>query len=56
MKINTNNYGQQAVNEKIACRLHERLGWKNYVPYEIEMTRIDGLQVPGSFNTVIYFS
>ena len=48
MKINTNNYGQQAVNEKIACRLHERLGWKNYVPYEIEMTRIDGLQVPGS--------
>ena len=29
LKINTNNYGQQAVNEKIATRLHERLEWRN---------------------------
>lgn len=46
MKINTNNYGQQAVNETIACRLHERLGWQNYIPYEIEMIRINGEELP----------
>lgn len=46
MKINTNNYEQQAVNETIACRLHERLGWQNYIPYEIEMIRINGEELP----------
>ena len=50
MKINTNDYGQQAVNEKIVCRLHERLGWENYTPYEIEMVRIAGMQVPASLS------
>lgn len=50
MKINTNNYGQQAVNEKIASRLHERLGWKNYVPYEIEMVRMNSQEFPCSLN------
>lgn len=29
MKVNSNNFGQQSINEVIACRLHERLGWKN---------------------------
>lgn len=50
MKVNTNDYGQQSVNEIIASKLHERLGWKNYVPYEIEMARIDGIEVPCSLN------
>lgn len=41
MKINANDYGQQSVNELIASHLHERLGWKNYVPYQIETAKID---------------
>lgn len=35
MKVNTNDYGQQAVNELIATKLHERTGWKNYFPYQL---------------------
>ena len=50
MKINTNDYGQQAVNEKIASRLHERLGWKNYIPYEIDMIKINDQEFPCSLN------
>ena len=50
MKINMNNYSQQAVNEKIACRLHERLEWKNYVPYEIEWIRVGKEEIPGSLS------
>ena len=50
MKINTNNYGQQAVNEKIASRLHERLRWKNYIPYEIGRTKTEGEEFPCSLN------
>lgn len=50
LKINANDYGQQAVNELIASHLHERLGWNNYVSYEIEMTRIDGEEIPCSLN------
>lgn len=50
MKVNANDYGQQSVNEIIASRLHERLGWKNYVPYEIEMARVDEVEVPCSLN------
>ena len=52
LKINTNNYGQQAVNEKIATRLHERLEWRNYVPYEITGTKIDGEEFPCSLNAL----
>ena len=50
MKVNANDYGQQSVNEIIASRLHERLGWKNYVAYEIEKARIDDVEVPCSLN------
>lgn len=50
MKVNANDYGQQSVNEIIACRLHERLGWRNYVPYEIETAVVDGEKVPCSIN------
>lgn len=50
MKINANDYGQQAVNEVIACRLHERLGWKNYVPYKMETAVVEDEKVPCSIN------
>lgn len=50
MKVNANDYGQQAVNEVIATRLHERLGWKNYVSYEIEYAVIEGQNLPCSIN------
>ena len=50
MKVNVNDFGQQSVNEIIASRLHERLGWKNYVAYEIEKARIDDVEVPCSLN------
>lgn len=50
MKISTNNYGQQSVNELIASHLHKRLGWSNYVTYHLETTKIDGKEVPCSLN------
>lgn len=50
LKINANDYGQQAVNELIASRLHEHLGWEQYVSYDVEMSRIDGADVPCSLN------
>ena len=50
MKVNANDYGQQSVNELIASRLHQRLGWSNYVPYEIETARVDEKEVPCSLN------
>lgn len=50
MKVNANDFGQQSVNEIIASRLHERLGWKNYVAYEIEKARVDDVEVPCSLN------
>lgn len=50
VKVNANDYGQQSVNELIASRLHERLGWKNYVPYQIEQAVVEGIQVPCSLN------
>ena len=50
MKVNANDYGQQSVNELIASRLHERLGWENYVPYEVEPARVDEIEVPCSLN------
>lgn len=50
MKVNANDYGQQSVNEIIASRLHEHLGWKNYVTYTIEKARVDNVEVPCSIN------
>lgn len=50
LKVNINDYGQQAVNEKIACLLHERLGWKNYVPYTLEKIVVEGEEYPCSLN------
>lgn len=50
MKVNINDYGQQSVNEVIATRLHEILGWKNYVPYSMDVVRIDGREYPCSLN------
>ncbi len=50
LKVNTNYYGQQAVNEVIAGRLHERLGWKNHVSYSLERIRIRGTDYPCSLS------
>lgn len=50
MKVNVNDYGQQAVNERIASRLHERLGWENYVPYRLERVLVEGKEYPCSLN------
>lgn len=50
MKVNANHFGQQSVNERIACRLHERLGWKNFVPYQIEEAVMYDKVVPCSIN------
>lgn len=50
MKVNVNDYGQQSVNEVIASRLHERLGWKDYIPYEIEIATVEDVKVPCSLN------
>lgn len=48
MKVSANDYGQQSVNELIASRLHERLGWKNYVSYEVETTKVGEVEIPCS--------
>ena len=50
LKVNTNYYSQQAVNEVIAGRLHERLEWKNHVPYSLETIRIGGKDYPCSLS------
>ena len=50
MKVNMNDYGQQAVNEVIASRLHERLGWKNYVSYQLDRILAEGREYPCSLN------
>lgn len=50
MKVNTNHFGQQSVNERIACRLHERLGWKNFVSYQIEEAVMYDTVIPCSIN------
>lgn len=39
MKVSTGCYGQQAVNESIACMLHRRLGWTDSVTYKVEKMR-----------------
>lgn len=50
MKVNVNDYGQQAVNELIASRLHERLRWENYVPYQLDKAVVEGREFPCSLN------
>lgn len=50
MKLNAGHYGQQSVNELIACRLHERLGWTGYVPYRLKTAFMDGQEIPCSFS------
>lgn len=50
LKVNTNYYSQQAVNEVIASRLHERLERKNHVPYSLEKIRIGGKDYPCSLS------
>ena len=50
MKLSANDYAQQAVNEVIATTLHKQSGWKNYVTYEVETTKIEGKEIPCSLN------
>lgn len=50
LKVNTNDYGQQSVNELIASKLHEILDWKNYVPYNVKMIDIGGSLYPCSLS------
>lgn len=41
MKVNANDYGQQSINEVIASKLHEKLGWDNYVQYRVDTAIVD---------------
>ena len=50
LKVNPNYHSQQAVNEVIAGKLHERLGWKNYVSYERGTIHISGREYPCSLS------
>lgn len=50
MKVNFNDYGQQAVNEAIACRLHQRSGWENYARYSLETVLAEGKEYPCSLS------
>lgn len=50
MKVNVNHYGQQSVNEVIATSLYEKTNWKNYVPYQIQKVKLDGMEYPCSIN------
>ena len=50
LKVNPSYYSQQAVNEVIAGKLHERLGWKNYVSYEVGTIHISGRKYPCSLS------
>ncbi len=50
LKVNVNDYGQQSVNEVTASRLHEQLGWDNYVPYLLDKILIEGKEYPCSLN------
>ncbi len=50
LKVNPNYHSQQAVNEVIAGKLHERLGWKNYVSYEMGTIHISGREYPCSLS------
>ncbi len=50
LKVNPNYHSQQEVNEVIAGKLHERLGWKNYVSYEMGTIHISGREYPCSIS------
>ena len=50
LKVNFSDYGQQAVNELIACRLHEMTGWNHYVPYELDMIKAGEQEFPCSLS------
>ena len=50
LKVNPNYHSQQTVNEVIAGKLHERLGWKNYVSYEVGTIHISGRKYPCSLS------
>lgn len=50
LKVNANDYGQQSVNEVIAGRMHELLGWDNYVTYVMDKILIEGQEVLCSLN------
>ena len=50
LKVNPGYHSQQAVNEVIAGKLHERLGWKNYVSYEMGTIHISGREYPCSLS------
>lgn len=50
LKVNPNYHSQQAVNEVIAGKLHERMGWKNYVSYEMGTIHISGRKYPCSLS------
>ena len=50
LKVNPNYHSQQAVNEVIAGKLHEQLGWKNYVSYEMGTIHISGREYPCSLS------
>ena len=50
LKVNPNYHSQQAVNEVIAGKLHERLGWKNYVSYDMGTIHISGREYPCSLS------
>ncbi len=50
LKVNTDHYGQQSVNELIACRMHERLGWENHVAYQPGTIVVEGQEYPCSLN------
>lgn len=50
MKVSFNFYGQQAVNERIACRLHELTGWPDYAHYELKMVHADEKIFPCSLS------
>lgn len=50
LKVNRNDSGQQCVNELIACKLHELLEFKNYVPYKLaKITFGDGSNAIGCY-------
>ena len=50
LKVSQEHYGQQAVNEAIAGKLHELTGWKNYIPYRIDKAVIEGKNYPCSLS------
>ena len=50
LKVNPNYHSQQAVNEVIAGKLHERLRWKNYVSYDMGTIYISGRGYPCSLS------